>query len=46
MFTHLHQLGPFSEDHARVYAAEIVLALEHLHSVSCERLVAHACPSC
>ena len=38
MFTHLHQLGPFSEENARIYAAEIVLALEHLHSVSHERL--------
>lgn len=34
LFTHLHQIGPFSEDHTRVYAAEITLALEHLHSVS------------
>ncbi len=34
MFTHLHQIGPFSEQHARIYAAEVTLALEHLHSVS------------
>ena len=34
MFTHLHQVGPFSERHARVYVAEITLALEHLHNVS------------
>lgn len=33
MFTHLHQQGPFSEPHARVYTAEITLALEHLHKV-------------
>ena len=34
MFTHLHQVGPFSERHARVYIAEITLALEHLHKVT------------
>ena len=34
LFTHLHQMGPFSEEHARVYAAEITLALEQLHSVT------------
>ena len=34
MFSHLHLIGPFPEDHARIYAAEITLALEHLHSVS------------
>ena len=41
MFTHLHQRGPFSEPHARVYTAEITLALEHLHTVS--RLSAQPC---
>ena len=34
MFTHLHQRGPFSEPQAKVYTAEITLALEHLHTVS------------
>ncbi len=34
LFTHLHQVGPFMEEQARVYAAEVTLALEHLHSVS------------
>lgn len=34
LFTHLHQIGPFSESGSRVYGAEITLALEHLHSVS------------
>ena len=34
LFTHLHQLGPFAESSAKIYAAEITLALEHLHSVS------------
>jgi serine/threonine protein kinase len=33
LFTHLHQIGPFSESATRVYAAEITLALEYLHSV-------------
>ncbi len=33
LFTHLHHIGPFTEPHARVYAAEITLALEHLHHV-------------
>ena len=34
LFTHLHQVGPFMEEQARVYAAEVTLALEHLHNVS------------
>ena len=34
LFTHLHQIGPFSESGSRLYGAEITLALEHLHSVS------------
>ena len=33
LFTHLHQIGPFKESSARVYTAEITLALERLHSV-------------
>ena len=33
LFSHLHERGPFSEPDARVYAAEITLALERLHSV-------------
>ena len=34
LFTHLHQIGPFTEDQAKVYGAEVTLALEHLHNVS------------
>jgi serine/threonine protein kinase len=34
MFTQLHRLNSFSEDIARFYAAEIVIALEYLHSRS------------
>lgn len=45
LFTHLHQIGPFAEEQARVYAAEVTLALEHLHNVSnyviAEELFAH-----
>lgn len=33
LFTHLSHFGIFSEDRARLYIAEIVLALEHLHSM-------------
>lgn len=32
LFFHLSKKGLFSEDYARFYAAEMVLALEHLHS--------------
>ena len=32
LFTHLHRDGPFTETRVRVYAAEIILALEHLNS--------------
>ena len=34
LFTHLHQVGPFIEEQAKIYAAEVTLALEHLHNVS------------
>ena len=34
LFTHLHQRGRFTEEEARFYIAEIVLALECLHAVS------------
>ena len=34
MFTHLHQHSRFSEEKARIYIGEIVLALERLHQVS------------
>ena len=33
LFTHLHRDGPFLEVRVRVYAAEIILALEHLNSL-------------
>lgn len=33
MFTHLYQRQHFKEAEVRVYAGEIVLALEHLHQV-------------
>lgn len=29
----LRQKGPFTEDQARIYIAEVVLAIEHLHKV-------------
>jgi len=32
LFYHLREAGRFDEDTARFYAAEVVLALEHLHS--------------
>ena len=32
LFTHLHRDGPFLESRVRVYACEIILALEHLNS--------------
>ena len=34
MFTHLNQRERFTEDEARIYIAEVTLALEHLHNVS------------
>lgn len=33
LFTHLSRFGVFTEDRARLYIAEIVLALEHLHNM-------------
>lgn len=33
MFTHLYQRQHFKEAEVRVYAGEVVLALEHLHKV-------------
>ncbi|KAJ5078432.1 non-specific serine/threonine protein kinase [Anaeramoeba ignava] len=33
LFFHLKKLGTFSEDVVRIYAAEITLALEHLHKM-------------
>jgi len=33
MFTHLYQRERFTEAEVRIYIAEIVLALERLHSV-------------
>jgi serine/threonine protein kinase len=31
MFYHIRKKGRFSEKEARFYAAELILALEHLH---------------
>ena len=33
LFTHLYQRERFAEDEVRIYIAEIILALEHLHKV-------------
>lgn len=33
LFTHLSRFGVFSEERTRLYMAEIVLALEHLHAM-------------
>lgn len=34
LFTHLYQREKFAEDQVRIYIAEIIMALEHLHKVS------------
>ncbi len=34
LFTHLYQREKFAEEQVRIYIAEIILALEHLHKVS------------
>jgi serine/threonine protein kinase len=34
LFYHLKKEGRFSEERVRLYAAEILLALEHLHSLN------------
>lgn len=34
LFTHLYQREHFTENEVRIYIGEIILALEHLHSVS------------
>lgn len=36
LFTHLYQREKFREEEVRIYVAEIVLAIETLHKVSCE----------
>ena len=33
LFTHLYQRDKFTEDETRIYIAEIVIAIEHLHKV-------------
>ena len=33
LFTHLYQREKFKESEVRIYIAEIVLALQHLHKV-------------
>lgn len=33
LFTHLYQRDKFSEDEARIYIAEIIIAIEHLHKL-------------
>mmetsp|Transcript_27644 Transcript_27644/g.49905 ORF Transcript_27644/g.49905 Transcript_27644/m.49905 type:complete len:586 (-) Transcript_27644:889-2646(-) len=33
LFFHLHNIGRFTEDQAKFYFAEVLLALEHLHSL-------------
>jgi serine/threonine protein kinase len=33
LFTHLYQRDKFSEDETRIYIAEIIIAIEHLHKV-------------
>ena len=33
LFTHLSSRGKFSEAEVRIYAAEILLAIQHLHDV-------------
>lgn len=33
LFTHLYQRDRFTEDEARIYIAEIVIAIEHLHKL-------------
>ena len=33
MFTHLSSRGKFTEAEVRIYAAEILLAIQHLHDV-------------
>ena len=34
LFYHLHNLGRFTEDQAKFYYAEVILALEYLHSLN------------
>ena len=34
LFTHLYQREKFKESEVRIYIAEIVLALQHLHKVT------------
>ena len=33
LFTHLYQREKFKESEVRIYTAEIILALQHLHKV-------------
>jgi ribosomal protein S6 kinase alpha-5 len=34
LFTHLYQREKFKENEVRIYIAEIVVALQHLHKVT------------
>lgn len=34
LFTHLYQREKFKESEVRIYTAEIILALQHLHKVN------------
>lgn len=46
LFTHLSRFGVFTEDRARLYIAEIVLALEHLHNMGIIYVGASHFPHC
>lgn len=37
LFTHLYNKEHFTEDEVRIYIAEIIVALEQLHKVTCTK---------